>query len=85
MIKQKIHYPFHYHEGITIARSITKSKVTINLKELFASHELVEIDTQILYMLCQYEYLNAFLIYTLIKHRREKQRYDNREFNGLPE
>ena len=52
MIKQKIHYPFHYHEGITIARSITKSKVTINLKELFASHELVEIDTQILYMLC---------------------------------
>lgn len=67
MIKQKIHYPFHYHEGITIARSITKSKVTINLKELFASHELVEIDTQILYMLCQYEYLNAFLIYTLIK------------------
>ena len=66
MIKPK-HYPFSYHKGMQLVRFEPKNKMFTDIKRLFAEHKLTETDTIILNALCKYEYLNTFLIRTLLE------------------
>ena len=66
-MEKNAHYPFSYHAGMKILRSVPKKKIITNLKRLFSEHQLEEADTIILNMLSKYGYLNAFLLRVLLE------------------